>query len=180
MFGCRTPQSPFGDHWWLQYCSQTAGIQELPLPQSSWDLLAAGFHGHIAPVALAAPGVQVVTGRQVALSGSDSARSQDPEWDSASDSCRLAFFSLAHLLWTCSPQLKLSPTLPLPTTVSAPYHPLSLLIFTFSSYSSPTCHHTTFPSDTLNNPWLAYCTKCTQPQPPAIPHTSTLHYNRNT
>jgi hypothetical protein len=54
-------------------------------------------------------------------------------------------------------------------------------IFTSSSYLAPTCHKTTPASYILTTCWLAYCTNFTQPQPPAIPDTSTLHYtNRKT
>jgi hypothetical protein len=52
---------------------------------------------------------------------------------------------------------------------------------TFPSHSPPTCHHTTPPSHTLTACWPTYYTNFTQPQLPAIPDTSTLHYsNRNT
>jgi hypothetical protein len=43
----------------------------------------------------------------------------------------------------------------------------------------PTCHITP-PSYTLSIYWKTYCANFTQPQPPAIPDTSTLNYNRNT
>jgi hypothetical protein len=57
----------------------------------------------------------------------------------------------------------------------------SLPVFTNPFYPSPTCQNTTPPSYTLTTHWLAYCSNCTQHQPPEIPDTSTLHYNnRNT
>jgi hypothetical protein len=43
----------------------------------------------------------------------------------------------------------------------------------------PTSHQTTPPSYTRIMCWPTYCTNFTQPQPPPIPDTSTLHYNRN-
>jgi hypothetical protein len=57
----------------------------------------------------------------------------------------------------------------------------SLPIFASSSYPSPSCHQTTPPPCTLTTYWLDYCTKNTHPQTPAVPNTSTVHYNsRNT
>jgi hypothetical protein len=68
----------------------------------------------------------------------------------------------------------------LPITLSAPSHPLSPPIFTSLSYPQ-TCHHTTLPFYTVTSHWLACRTNSTQPQLPAIPDTSTFHYNkRNT
>jgi hypothetical protein len=68
---------------------------------------------------------------------------------------------------------------PLTTTLPVPSHPLFPPVFTFF-HSPPICHHTTPPSYTLTTCLLAYCTNSTQPQPPTIPETSTLHYNINT
>jgi hypothetical protein len=66
----------------------------------------------------------------------------------------------------------------LPTTLSAPSHSLSP-IFTSLSYPPPTCQHTNPPSYTLTTHWLDNCTNYARPWPPAIPDTSTFHYNRN-
>jgi hypothetical protein len=55
------------------------------------------------------------------------------------------------------------------------------LAFNTPSHPPPTCHQTTSLSYTLITCWPTYCNNLTQPQPPAIPDTSTLHYNnRNT
>jgi hypothetical protein len=59
-----------------------------------------------------------------------------------------------------------------PITLSA------LLIHSPHFSSSP--NQTTFPFYTLTTCWPTYCTNFTQPQPPIIPDTSTLPYNRNT
>jgi hypothetical protein len=68
----------------------------------------------------------------------------------------------------------------LPNTFSAPSHALCPL-FISTSYPSPIGYHSTLHSYTLTIHRLAYCTTCTQPQPPAIPDTRNLHYNnRNT
>jgi hypothetical protein len=64
-----------------------------------------------------------------------------------------------------------------PKTSSVPSHPLSTPALTFPSHSSPTCHQTTPPSYTIITLWLTYYTNFTQPQPPAIPNTSTFYYN---
>jgi hypothetical protein len=64
----------------------------------------------------------------------------------------------------------------LPTILSAPSYALYSHVFTSPSYLPLTCHHTIPPSYTLNTCWLAYCTFI-QPQPSAIPDTSTLHNN---
>jgi hypothetical protein len=67
----------------------------------------------------------------------------------------------------------------LPTTLSAPSRPQFHLSSLFTSPSSPlpTHHYTIPPSCTLTTCWLAYCTNCMQPPPPAIPDTNTLQYN---
>jgi hypothetical protein len=61
-----------------------------------------------------------------------------------------------------------------------PFLIYSLTHSQFPSYPLPTCHHTNSPSFTLITCLLSYCKNCTQPQPPAIPDTGTLHDNRNT
>jgi hypothetical protein len=72
----------------------------------------------------------------------------------------------------------------LPTTLSAPSHPLFPLSSPVTQPVTtiqllPTCRHPTPPSYTLTTCWLASSTNCTQH--PAIPDTNTLHYNnRNT
>jgi hypothetical protein len=55
-----------------------------------------------------------------------------------------------------------------------PSDPLSSPIFASPSWPS---HHTTPPSYILTIHWLAYYTNHRQLWPPAIPDTSTLHYN---
>jgi hypothetical protein len=62
-------------------------------------------------------------------------------------------------------------------TLCAPSHPLLTPACTLPSHSPPTCHQTIPPSYTLTTCWPTYYTKFTQPQPPTIPDTSTLHYN---
>jgi hypothetical protein len=64
----------------------------------------------------------------------------------------------------------------LPTMLSALLSTFSPL-FTCLSYPSPTCHHTTSPSYTLNTCGLVYCTNCIYPKLPHIPDINTLHYN---
>jgi hypothetical protein len=88
---------------------------------------------------------------------------------------------LLSLFWPFSLSLLLyyKPLFSLPTTLSAPSHPL-FPVFTSPFYHSPTCHHTTPPSYTLTTYWLAYCSNCTQPLLPSISDTNTLCYNRNT
>jgi hypothetical protein len=73
-----------------------------------------------------------------------------------------------------------NPLFSFPTILSAPSHPLSSPTCTSPSHPPPTCHQTTPPSYRLTTCQLTYCTNITQPQTPAIPDTSILHYNRNT
>jgi hypothetical protein len=76
-------------------------------------------------------------------------------------------FSLSLLL------LCYNPLLSLPTTLSAPFHPIhSFPCLHIPLLSSPTCHHTTHSSYILTTCWLACCMNCTHPQPPAIPDTA--------
>jgi hypothetical protein len=83
------------------------------------------------------------------------------------------FLSLSlSLLFLCY-----NPLFSLPTTFSTPSHPLSPPVFASPSHSTPTCHHTTPPFYLCTTCWLAYCTNHTNPQPPASPDTSILHYN---
>jgi hypothetical protein len=76
--------------------------------------------------------------------------------------------------------LHYNPLFSLPTTLSAPSHPLSPCLH-LPLLPLATCYHMTPPSYIFITCWLAYYTTYTQPQPPAIPHKNTLHYNnRNT
>jgi hypothetical protein len=72
-----------------------------------------------------------------------------------------------------------NPLFSLLTTLSALSYLLSPPVFTSPSNPPPTSHCTTPPSYTLTTRWLAYSANFTQPQPPVIPDTCTLHYNRN-
>jgi hypothetical protein len=86
----------------------------------------------------------------------------------------ITFLSLFLSLLLSLVLLCYSPLFSLPNTISA----FDYLLFLLSS-PPPTCHHTSLPSHTRNTHWLAYCINCTKSQAPAIPDTSTLHYNRN-
>jgi hypothetical protein len=68
----------------------------------------------------------------------------------------------------------------LPNHSFCPLSPTLSPAHTFLSHSPPPCHQTTPPSYTLTTYLPAYCTNCTQTQSPAVPDTSSLHYNRNT
>jgi hypothetical protein len=79
------------------------------------------------------------------------------------------FLSLSCATIQCSPSQLL--VLPFSSTLFP--------IFTSLSYPPPTCQHTNPPSYTLTTHWLDNCTNYARPWPPAIPDTSTFHYNRN-
>jgi hypothetical protein len=71
-----------------------------------------------------------------------------------------------------------SPSFSFPTTLSdpsqllsPPFSPPPPFLLNLSPHYSPY---------TLTTCWPTYYTNFTQPQPPTIPDTSTLHYNRNT
>jgi hypothetical protein len=82
------------------------------------------------------------------------------------------FLSLHFPSFFCATSIVLPPNYSF-----CPFSSIISLFLYLLLLSSSTCHHTTPPSYRLTTHWPINYTNCTQSQPPAIPNTSTLHYN---